>query len=171
MLLGFVGVIFVFIFEKWSLKKIGIRIDNLKASLPSYLLVTLCCFSAIVIASKLLQKEPMANWQIHSFFQYIFFLSALVQEVGFRSFFLTKLLEIFQSPLLAILFHAIVFGVSHLIFPYPFILFLATTGLGIVYGLLYYYRPNLILITLSHAVLTFSIGYYQIIWVSDFMDI
>jgi membrane protease YdiL (CAAX protease family) len=143
--------------EKWSLKKLGLRFDNLKKCATPYLLFTLFGTLGILLLATVLKRGVVSNWWMLQHFQYKFLIVSFVQELAFRGFLIPRLKSIFVSPKAVILINALLFAFIHIVFPQPLqLLPLGMIG-GIGFATIYYYYPNLLLITASHAVLNFFV--------------
>lgn len=150
------GIIF---FEKWTLKDLGIRIDNLKKSLLPYFYLTIVAVFVTVLLAKWLKtgSQPIAG-NIH--FQFGFIILSFLQELLFRSFLIPKLKRLTSSSASVIISNAILFGFLHIIFPNPVTIFVISGLLGLGFAFVYYFRPNLILATISHSIINFVAVYY-----------
>src|SRR3989338_3634767 len=152
-------VIAVIVIEKWSLKNLGIRLDNIKKSALWYLIFTVFATVAIIVLARLLNHNTQnITGNIH--FQYGFIILSFLQEFLFRSFLIPKLKLLTASPTLVIISNAALFGILHLIFPNTLVIFLLTALLGVGFAYVYYYRPNLILATIAHSIINFVAVFY-----------
>ena len=152
-------VIFIVVSEKWSLQELGIRLDNVKKSALSYIVLTVFAIVATIVLARLLgnNTQPITG-NIH--FQYGFIILSFLQEFLFRSFLIPKLKLLTASPTLVIISNAALFGILHLIFPNTLVIFLLTALLGVGFAYVYYYRPNLILATIAHSIINFVAVFY-----------
>src|SRR3989338_724028 len=152
-------VIAVIVIEKWSLKNLGIRLDNIKKSALWYLIFTVFATVAIIVLARLLNHNTQNIFgNIH--FQYGFIILSFLQEFLFRSFLIPKLKLLISSPALVIIANGLLFGLIHIIFSNPIALFMMSAVLGMAFAMAYYYRPNLILATISHSVINFVAVFY-----------
>ncbi len=88
------------------------------------------------------------------------FLSALPQEIIFRSFFFQRYNQILNKNNLIIL-NGLIFGILHVIYLNLIVILIATIG-GILFAKNYYCNKSLFLVTLEHSLLgivIFSIGF------------
>jgi len=150
-----IGTIALSVIEKIPKKELGIRVDNIKKSALPYALFTILAVFSLLILSKLLNKQPLANWWTYPSLQWVFLPISFIQEFVFRAFFQTKLQKIL-NPTLAIALAAFLFASIHILWRDPLILLLALLG-GLGWGYLWYKYPNLWLITISHAAVNFTI--------------
>jgi membrane protease YdiL (CAAX protease family) len=152
LLLYIVSVVFK---EKWGVKELGFRTDNIKTAALPYLLFTTVGVVGIVILALFLGKNPVSNWWQKSHFLYGFLLLSFIQELGFRGFLIPRLKSIFNSPYLVIGVNGLLFAFIHVVFPNAVQLFPLGIVSGVSFATIYYYYPNLYLVTLSHAVMNF----------------
>ena len=145
--------------EKWTLKDLGIRMDNIKKSASLYLMFTVFATVAIIVLARLLNHNTQNIFgNIH--FQYGFIILSFLQEFLFRSFLIPKLKVLTASPTLVIIANGLLFGFIHIIFPNPLSLFFLSSLLGVGFAAVYFYRPNLILATVAHAIINFVAVFY-----------
>lgn len=152
-------VIGIIIAEKWSLKELGIRLDNIKKSASWYLLLVVFAIVAIVVLARLLNHSTQ-NIFANVHFQYIFVIISFLQEFLFRSFLIPKLKLLTASPTLVIVSSGVLFGLIHIIFANPLSLFALSSLLGVGFAYVYYFRPNLILATIAHSIINFVAVFY-----------
>jgi membrane protease YdiL (CAAX protease family) len=147
-----IGIVIV---EHWSLAKLGIRLDNIASSLLPYALFTIAGALGIFLIAKAIKRSITADWKKNSHFLGFFILISFAQELIFRGFLMPELEKIFSSAILIIGVNAFLFAFMHAIYPnrkltLPFA-FIA--GLG--FAAIYFYFPNLVLITIAHSILNF----------------
>lgn len=92
------------------------------------------------------------------------FLSALPQEVIYRSFFFMRYAPLFSSPVAMVLASALTFGYAHLFFHNWIALLFSTIGGGI-FAYAYHSHRSLLLVTVEHAlygcfIFTIGLGIY-----------
>ena len=152
-------IVGIIVTEQWSLKDLGIRLDNIKKSASWYLLLVAFAIVTIVVLARLLNQNTQDIFSnVH--FQYVFVIISFLQEFLFRSFLIPKLKLLTASPTLVIVSNGILFGLIHLIFANPLSLFVLSTLLGVGFAYVYYYRPNLILATIAHSIINFVAVFY-----------
>lgn len=149
----------VIIAEKWTLKDLGIRLDNIKKSASWYFALTMFATVAIIVLARLLNHNTQ-NILGNIHFQYGFIILSFLQEFLFRSFLIPKLKVLTASPTLIIISNGLLFGFTHIIFPNPLSLFLLSSMLGAGFAVVYFYRPNLILATVAHSIINFVAVFY-----------
>lgn len=142
--------------NRWPLKEIGARADNLKRAAVPYILFTLVGVVAIIIVARLLGKQPVAEWWSYSHFLYLFIPISFVQELAFRSYLMSKLQRLVSKPWVVIALNGFLFALMHIIYSDPLLLFPVGLAAGIGFAAMWYYYPNLWLITISHMVLNFT---------------
>lgn len=152
-------VVVVIIAEKRSLNYLGIRFDNVRQGVPQYIMFTVFVTVGIIVLAWLLKHNSQSIvGNVH--FQYGFIILSFLQEFLFRSFLIPKLKAITASPVLIIAVNGLLFGFLHLIFPNPFSLFVFSSLLGFGFAAVYFFRPNLLLATVAHAVINFVAVFY-----------
>ncbi|HEY4526313.1 MAG TPA: CPBP family intramembrane glutamic endopeptidase [Candidatus Paceibacterota bacterium] len=147
-------VVVLVIREHWTLRSLHIRLDNIKKGLVPYaIFTTLGIIGIMTIASLVGNEKGSMNL-------YLLFLSwslpiALVQEFLYRGFLMRELNVFHASVLAVIIINALIFAFMHAVYD-PLALTLPVTFIaGIGFAWMYIKFPNLVLITISHAVLNF----------------
>jgi membrane protease YdiL (CAAX protease family) len=79
----------------------------------------------------------------------------LLQEIAYRGFLFPKLQELSQKWWVVIGANTVLFTFLHIIYPIPGIMLPVAFFSGLALSIMYRYYPNLILISLAHAVLNF----------------
>lgn len=140
--------------EHLDLSHIGLTVPIKKYFKP-YFLWTFLAVLFIVGYSVVFDFSPQASWWINPHFWFIFALVSFFQEFAYRGFLPILLKRITKSPLIEIFLNALLFTLLHVLFPHLFIaLPLAFLG-GLFFSMLYHFYPDLILVSISHAVLNF----------------
>ena len=142
-------------FEKWSFQKLGIRFDNFKSALLPYGVFVLIGVVGIIIVALIMGKTTIPHWWQLSHLQYGFLILAIFQEFLYRGYLIVKLQEIFINPVWIILINAILFSFLHIIYGDWSIVVPITFIGGLTFAGIYFYYPNLILVTISHAIFNF----------------
>lgn len=145
----------VLIKERWSLKNLGIRLDNLKNSLAPYCLFTIAVVAIIIVLAQLMERGVQEAWWLNPHFIYFILPVSIFQEFAYRSFLMPKLKLFSNSPIVVIGVNALLFGLLHIIFPDAALTFFLTFLLGLGFAGLYYRYPNLIAISASHFIINF----------------
>lgn len=146
--------------EKWSLKSLGIRIDNLRSGVLPYTIFTILSVGVVFLIARLLHSGTVENWSRDVHFQFLFLPISVIQEFAYRSFLIPRLKGITNSPWLVVLIDAIIFASLHIFYPNPAVNLTLTFFAGIGFATLYYRYPNLFLASISHCVLNFVTVYY-----------
>jgi len=144
-----------------TLKDLGIRADNIIESTMAYAIFTIAGILLILVISNVLKRKPQPDFFKNNHFIYVFILVSLAQEFMFRGFLFPKLETIFSQSIIIILINAILFTLMHSIYSDDWkslaMIFLG----GICFAGIYLVYPNLIMITISHAVLNFIAVLYN----------
>jgi len=150
-----VTVLFVKI-DHFSLRDLGLRTDNISNALLPYLIFTLLGVAVIVLVAKLLNKKFIRRWWTDTDLMLWFIPLSILQEFVYRGYLMPKLESMFASVILIIIINTLLFTVLHIIYPEKSVILPLTFIAGLVFALLYYYFPNLLLAAASHSVLNFS---------------
>jgi len=84
---------------------------------------------------------------------------SILQEVLYRSFLMHKLKSLFSNMWTVVLTNAFLFTLLHIIYPHKHIMLPFAFSAGIVFAYIYYKKPNIILISILHAILNFAAVY------------
>lgn len=141
--------------ESWTHEEMGVRHDNIRRALPLYLGFTILAIIALYILDEKVDPVNFSDKvsQAYLFRTLILFLPiSFFQEFAFRSFLIQRFKLIFNHNFTIILVNTLLFTMIHVIYPSLIIgLPLAFVG-GIFFTWLYLKHPNLLLISLAHAV-------------------
>ncbi len=140
--------------EKISDNTMGISL-NFKKHIVPYLIFTLIGAIVFVKLSDFLSINPNIVWWQHAHFLFLFLPVSLLQEIAYRGFLFPKLKELTKSWLVIIFVNTILFTILHAIYPMPGLMLPVAFISGLALAVMYRFYPNLILISLSHAVLNF----------------
>ncbi len=153
-------------YERWEQKDFGYRIDNFRHALLPYTAFTLVGVTLIIWFADQNGMTPVEGWWTNPHFLYLFLIVSFLQEFAFRGFLIPLLKKVFKDRLGIVLINALLFTLIHILYPVPTIMLpLAFIG-GLGFATLYMIYPNLILISLAHAVLNFVavlFGFFVII--------
>ncbi|TSC86616.1 MAG: Uncharacterized protein G01um10147_828 [Microgenomates group bacterium Gr01-1014_7] len=149
----FFVVVFITFIEKWNLKQLGIRVDNLKEAVIPYLALTFVGGVGIIFLAAILGRHPMDNWWTKAHFQYLFIPISFTQEFVFRGFLIPRLKSVSASIPLVILVNSLLYAFPHIIYPLPALSLAMTFIAGIGWATIYYFYPNLLLVFISHMAL------------------
>lgn len=146
--------------EKWSLRMLGVtRFHTEKAFIP-YLIFTVTGVFFIIGLASVWHHTPQfeAGNMLHLLF--LFLPISALQEFAYRGYLMPVLYHIYRSPVRIIFINTILFAFLHVIYPEAQVnLPLAFIG-GLGFSMMYYRYPNLILISLTHAILNFTAVLY-----------
>lgn len=159
---SFVYFVYLFVVVKLSLKQIGFSLTNFKKSFESLMPVTIIVF-AILIASipfkydarflfiEFLAKEALQETSLWNILTSLL-ISASVQEIIFRGFYITRLELISKNKYFLVIMSSLVFSLIHA----PFKNNLFTVGtfvLGVIYSLNFIKYRSIYPIIISHILL------------------
>lgn len=147
----------------FSIRDIGLRITNARATFVPDLLITAGGLAALVLGKVVLlqvapgffpEGAPFWDWSVGTFADVIYPLTVILQEFLARGVMQENLRRIFTGPhagFLSIFVSALVFGVMHIAYGLPFMLG-ATLLLGVL-GILYHRQGNIWGLCIIHYVL------------------
>jgi len=142
-------------YDRWPLRKLGVRLDNLRTALVPYALFTAAGVLGVVLLAHLTGRTPRSHWWQDPFVRYHLVPICILQELVFRGFLMPTLQDRCRSATAVIIWNALLFTGLHLIYPdFGISLPLIFAG-GLGFAALYHAYPNLILVSASHAVLNF----------------
>jgi membrane protease YdiL (CAAX protease family) len=150
----------IVISQQWTLYRLGLRLDNLKISLIPYLTSTLLGLLAVFLLSKILHKNPLPRWWKYPHFLFGFVIFSVMQEFVYRGYLMPKLESLLSSVLLVIIFNAVLFMLVHIMFKEIVLAMSLSLAAGLMFAGVYYFYPNLILVSVSHMILNFFAVYY-----------
>lgn len=131
---------------------IGIRFDNIRSSIKFYVLFTVI---SLIIAGSWGYIAGSLRWNVSAFlklFEYFFW--AAFQQFIFLSFFTTRLKGLFRARYQVALLNAVLFSLMHS----PNLFLMAVTFIsGVFWTYIFYRYPNLLLASLSHAILAVAL--------------
>ena len=162
-LILFFLVIGVSYFERMSFDELGIRWDNFYESLVPYLLLTILGVTLIIIVAKLLNKNIHPRWWENPHFQFMFIFLSIAQEFMYRGFLMLKLELVISSVFFVVILNTLIYMFLHIIYPNKASNLSLTFLGGLAFATVYYYYPNLILISISHAILNFFAVLYGLV--------
>lgn len=151
--------------EKWTLKDIGFRHDNFKNGLLLYGSLTIVGVVAISYYAYRLGMGTILENRPSPYLLLTFIPISFFQEFLYRGFLMKMLQSVFSDRMTVVLFNASLFTILHIIFPLPSVMLpLAFIG-GLYFAICYYLVPNLILVSISHAILNLTavaLGFFVI---------
>ena len=164
----FVLLIFsVFIFavirrEGWTEKDVGLVFHASKKTIKMYALATSLAFVTVVAIAQYRGLAPTHHWWTKPHFLYLFLVVSFFQEFAFRGFLMPLLKRVFPHVGTIILVNALLFAGMHGIYPIPMFGVPFAFVAGLFFATLYHKYPNLILISITHAILNFVVVWYGI---------
>lgn len=149
----------------WTRTMLQIRLDNIgKTFVPHVVLTVIGIAGIIAIASVVPQHNY--GWNIYILFFAWSLPIAAVQEFLYRGFLMRELSLVFPAQV-AIGINTLIFTFLHIPFSNPTVILPMVGIAGFGFAWVYSKYPNLILITLCHAVLNFFViwyGFFPPIW-------
>jgi len=142
--------------EHWTHEDMGVRHDNFRKAFPFYLFFTV---AGIVLLFLIHHKINIQSANTNMFYlkTFIFFLPvSFFQEFAFRSFLMPRLKEVYKNVYCVILLNAVLFALIHTVYPKLGIGLPLAFISGIFFAWLYFKYPNLVLISISHALLNLT---------------
>jgi len=143
------------IYSKPTLGQLGLVLPSITSVFLYSLVTAISCFLFYLLNKYLYKQKPVNNIFKNSSSKMTFYivLSASAQEFLFRSFLYYSLSTIGLLNLLSMaLLSSLLFGIAHLGFEDKY-LAQGTFVMGIIWGLSYFIVPDLLLISISHAVI------------------
>lgn len=140
--------------EKISDQELGITRWTWRAFF-SYALFTTLGVVTLVRLGKILSLPSAANWWEMPHLLFLFLPVSLLQEIAYRGFLFYSLKKLTHNWFFIIAINTLLFTFLHVLYPTPLIMLPLAVASGIFFSVLYRYFPNLILISLSHAILNF----------------
>jgi membrane protease YdiL (CAAX protease family) len=156
--LGGVGCLIAFsivAYERWPMRKLGLRFDNLRSALIPYALFTVVGVLSVLVVARLTDRIPRSHWWEDPFFRYYLVPICVLQEVVFRGFLMPVLQNLCRSATAVIVWNSLLFASPHVIYPDPAVALPAIFVGGIGFASIYQVYPNLLLVTASHVALNF----------------
>lgn len=146
-----------------SAAALGLRVDNLRSSLLPYLVFTVAGVLAIALFAKLLGRTPRPvslNFEHFRFYLSILLPICSLQELVYRGYLVAKLNVLCPNRLSSNLLNAALFSAAHIFYPQPELVLPLTFVGGIAFTSMYSRFPNLLAISISHAVLNMTAVMY-----------
>jgi membrane protease YdiL (CAAX protease family) len=151
----------IVLLEKWSLQTLGLRLDNISPGIIPYTIFTIIGVIFLFTVSKILRRKKQTDFFKKKHFIYGFVLVSILQEFLFRGVLFVQLQRIVENPIIIILLNAILFTLIHSIYSNTSISLAIIFISGICFASIYFIYPNLILISISHAILNYVAVLYN----------
>ncbi|MEI7810376.1 MAG: type II CAAX endopeptidase family protein [bacterium] len=152
--------------EEWTFKDLGIHQHNFKKALPFYASFTFFGVLALFFISHTLDIQDIDS-KIFFMKTFAFFIPiSFFQEFAFRSFLLPRLKMIYDNKFIVIFLNAILFTLIHIIYPNWGVGLPLAFFSGIFFAWLYLKYPNLLLISIAHAILNITavlLGFFVVV--------
>ena len=146
--------------EKWNMEMLGIREFHTEKQLKPYIIFTLIGIFFIIGTALFFGMNPKISTDnaLHLFL--LFIPVSAFQEFAYRGFLMPILYRIYKSPVRIVFVNALLFTFLHIIYPDAYVsLPLAFIG-GVGISMMYLRYPNLILISIAHAIFNFTAVVY-----------
>lgn len=141
-------------FEKWNSEDFGIQ-KNWKKDFVPYFIFTLVGVGLLFIIEELNIGTPFLNWWKNAKFLFLFIPLSFIQELIFRGVLMNMLRRVFTNMWFIIILNAAIFALMHIIYLKTYFTLSFTFIAGIGFAWMYYKYKNLLLISISHAILNF----------------
>jgi|SRR3989344_371520 len=151
----FFAILTIVISQQWSASDLGLRVDNLKSAIIPYGVFTILGIFGIFFYAHRLDRKTTKEWWAYWHFQWGFLILAFLQQFVFQGFLIHQLQVLSINSGFIVIIVGFLYSFMHIIFDS----FRAGIPLlivaGIAFSSLYLLYPNLIIATLSHALLNF----------------
>lgn len=143
--------------EKWTEEELGFYHKSSVAALASYGAFAIFGTLFLIWYAKHLGFHALdvddlsVSWRLVVFFIPV----SVFQEIVYRGFLMPRLHGVFKNKIQVVLLNAALFALLHIIYPKPLIMLPLAFVSGIVFAMLYEKYPNIILISIVHAILNF----------------
>ncbi len=137
---------------------LGLRTDNIKSSIFPYSLTTTLFVIGSFLVIKVFGKELVPLYRQMYPFVFLSIVGSVLQEVIFRGILMYKLRTIYKNPVSVILLNSFIFTLFHFFVPQQQLIIvpLAFIG-GIFFSTIYYYYPNLFLVSIMHVIVNLAL--------------
>jgi membrane protease YdiL (CAAX protease family) len=95
--------------------------------------------------------DLVVSWRLIVFFIPV----SVFQEIVYRGFLMPRLGSILKNNVQVVFVNALLFALLHIIYPRPEIMLSLAFVSGLVFAVLYQKYPNIVLISITHAILNF----------------
>jgi membrane protease YdiL (CAAX protease family) len=137
-----------------SLQSIGLRLDNWLPAMRNAAVVVVISTGAALTAGAMLDSWHFPDWEIIALSLPVSALWATAQQYGLLCVFYRRSHDLFGSAAIAAACAALLFAAFHL--PNGFLM-AVTLAAGAVACVLYRYQPNIIVIGVAHAIISFTL--------------
>lgn len=156
LVLFFVAIMLLGVIHRaaWTYEDIGFKKDWW-ADWKYYLLFTFGAIFFLLWLETLVPHNPMLDWYENKKLLLLFAPISILQEIIFRGVLIKMLLKAFDDIKIVIFINALVFALIHVIYANAVFVLPLTFMAGIGFAWMYVYKPNIILISISHTILNF----------------
>ena len=137
-----------------SLQSIGLRLDNWLPAMRNAAVLVVVSITGALIAGAILDSWHFPEWEIVLLTLPVTILWATAQQYGLLCVFYRRSQDLFGSVVAAVACAAVLFAVFHL--PNGFLMGV-TLAAGAAACILYRYQPNIIVIGVAHALISFTL--------------
>jgi membrane protease YdiL (CAAX protease family) len=138
----------------WTYADVGFKKDWW-VDWKEYLFFTIGCVLFMFWLSRVVPHEPFVDWYNNKKFLLLFAPISILQEIVFRGVLLKMLQSAFSNMYFIVFVNALVFALIHVIYVNAIFILPLTFMAGIAFVLIYLYKPNIVLISISHTILNF----------------
>lgn len=139
----------------WTYEEVGFKKDWWVDWKP-YFLFTVGAIFFLLWLETLVPHSPFINWYENKKFLLLFAPISILQEIVFRGVLIKMLLKAFNDIKIVIFINALVFALMHVIYVNAVFVLPLTFIAGVGFAWMYIYKPNIVLISISHTVLNFT---------------
>lgn len=154
---------YVIYLNHWSWEKLGFRLDNFQESLLPYTIVLALALIFIGLFGRANGRRFIPSWREHQKVLFWVTLGSIFQEFAYRGYLMPKLMEVNDNIFFVLILNTVLYGLVHITYPEAKSNMLLITLGGLMFATIYWYYPNLILISVLHMILNFvacSFGFF-----------
>lgn len=141
--------------EKWSMEMLGLNEFHTERALKPYVIFTVVGIFFLIGLAYLngFSAQVVPDNYLHLLF--LFLPVSALQEFAYRGYLMPVLHFIYRSPVRVVIINTLLFTFLHVIYPDMEVNLPLAFVSGLGFAMMYYRYPNLILISISHAILNF----------------
>lgn len=151
--------------EYWPREKLGLHLHNFTKSIFVYSLFTTIGIVLLFKIADYLGYTFVSEFWKQPHFLFLFLPVSFFQEFAYRGFLIPLLEKIHNNNFFIIFTSGVLFSFLHIIYPHPEIMIPIALYAGFAYAAIYRYRPNLVLTSISHAILNYvavALGFFYL---------
>ena len=141
--------------DNFTLKEMWFRVDNIKSWILMYTWLTIFSVVFAYIMKELLNHWINPDWKTSMHFKITFLITAIIQNLVFKSFLLPLHMRVCKSVFWLVLFNAWLFWLMHIAIPPSLEHILISFFLWTLFTYVYIKNPNIYLIIIVHAIVNF----------------